>query len=57
MQVKLVYHYWDKSLIRDKVGDAICDASKANVEALPGFKPSKPVVLWIVPVDSSEYQS
>ena len=24
---------------------------------LPGFKPSKPVVLWSFPVDSSEYQN
>ena len=33
------------------------DASKPIVEALPGFKPSKPVVFCgLFPVDSSEYQ-
>ena len=46
-----------KVLSETKVGDTICDASKPNVEALPGFKPSKPVVFCgLFPVDSSEYQ-
>ena len=33
-----------KVLSETKVGDTICDASKPPVNALPGFKPSKPVV-------------
>ena len=33
-----------KVLSETKVGDTICDASKPIVKALPGFKPSKPVV-------------
>ena len=46
-----------KSLSETKVGDTICDATKPKVEALPGFKPSKPVVFCgLFPVDSSEYQ-
>ena len=46
-----------KVLSETKVGDTICDASKTLVEALPGFKPSKPVVFCgLFPVDSSEYQ-
>ena len=46
-----------KILSETKVGDTICDASKPAQEALPGFKPSKPVVFCgLFPVDSSEYQ-
>ncbi|WP_415323499.1 translation elongation factor 4 [Candidatus Pelagibacter sp. Uisw_127] len=46
-----------KILSETKVGDTICDASKPLLEALPGFKPSKPVVFCgLFPVDSSEYQ-
>jgi GTP-binding protein LepA len=46
-----------KILSETKVGDTICDASKPLREALPGFKPSKPVVFCgLFPVDSSEYQ-
>ena len=46
-----------KVLSDTKVGDTICDASKPLKEALPGFKPSKPVVFCgLFPVDSSEYQ-
>jgi len=46
-----------KVLKETKVGDTICDASKPLQEALPGFKPSKPVVFCgLFPVDSSEYQ-
>ena len=46
-----------KVLSETKVGDTICDASKPAEEALPGFKPSKPVVFCgLFPVDSSEYQ-
>ena len=46
-----------KILSETKVGDTICDASKPHQEALPGFKPSKPVVFCgLFPVDSSEYQ-
>jgi GTP-binding protein LepA len=46
-----------KVLSETKVGDTICDASKPPQEALPGFKPSKPVVFCgLFPVDSSEYQ-
>jgi len=34
----------------------ICDAAKPLKEALPGFKPSKPVVFWgLFTVVSSEY--
>ncbi len=46
-----------KILSETKVGDTICDASNPLEEALPGFKPSKPVVFCgLFPVDSSEYQ-
>ena len=46
-----------KILSETKVGDTICDANKPLKEALPGFKPSKPVVFCgLFPVDSSEYQ-
>jgi GTP-binding protein LepA len=46
-----------KILSETKVGDTICDANKPIQEALPGFKPSKPVVFCgLFPVDSSEYQ-
>jgi len=46
-----------KTLSDTKVGDTICDVSSPNVEPLPGFKPSKPVVFCgLFPVDSSEYQ-
>jgi len=46
-----------KNLSETKVGDTICDANKPLKEALPGFKPSKPVVFCgLFPVDSSEYQ-
>ena len=46
-----------KILSETKVGDTICDAAKPLIEALPGFKPSKPVVFCgLFPVDSSEYQ-
>ncbi len=46
-----------KVLSETKVGDTICDALKPPVNALPGFKPSKPVVFCgLFPVDSSEYQ-
>ncbi|MDB4070226.1 translation elongation factor 4 [Candidatus Pelagibacter sp.] len=46
-----------KILSETKVGDTICDATKPIQEALPGFKPSKPVVFCgLFPVDSSEYQ-
>ena len=46
-----------KNLSDTKVGDTICDATKPQIEALPGFKPSKPVVFCgLFPVDSSEYQ-
>ena len=46
-----------KNLSETKVGDTICDATKPLNEALPGFKPSKPVVFCgLFPVDSSEYQ-
>ena len=46
-----------KILSETKVGDTICDSSKPLQEALPGFKPSKPVVFCgLFPVDSSEYQ-
>jgi len=46
-----------KNLSDTKVGDTICDASKPLIVALPGFKPSKPVVFCgLFPVDSSEYQ-
>ena len=46
-----------KNLSETKVGDTICDASKPLQKALPGFKPSKPVVFCgLFPVDSSEYQ-
>jgi len=46
-----------KNLSDTKVGDTICDANKPLKKALPGFKPSKPVVFCgLFPVDSSEYQ-
>jgi GTP-binding protein LepA len=46
-----------KVLSETKVGDTICDAKNPIQEALPGFKPSKPVVFCgLFPVDSSEYQ-
>ncbi len=46
-----------KVLSETKVGDTICDAANPLKEALPGFKPSKPVVFCgLFPVDSSEYQ-
>ena len=46
-----------KNLSETKVGDTICDANKPIQKALPGFKPSKPVVFCgLFPVDSSEYQ-
>ncbi len=46
-----------KNLSDTKVGDTICDAIKPIKNALPGFKPSKPVVFCgLFPVDSSEYQ-
>ena len=46
-----------KVLSDTKVGDTICDSNNILKEALPGFKPSKPVVFCgLFPVDSSEYQ-
>ncbi len=46
-----------KNLSETKVGDTICETSNPIIEALPGFKPSKPVVFCgLFPVDSSEYQ-
>ena len=46
-----------KNLSDTKVGDTICDPTKPIFEALPGFKPSKPVVFCgLFPVDSSDYQ-
>ena len=46
-----------KNLSETKVGDTICDAIKPLKSALPGFKPSKPVVFCgLFPVDSSDYQ-
>ena len=46
-----------KILSETKVGDTICDSNKPLKDALPGFKPSKPVVFCgLFPVDSSEYQ-
>ena len=46
-----------KNLSDTKVGDTICDANKPIEKALPGFKPSKPVVFCgLFPVDSSDYQ-
>ncbi len=46
-----------KNLSDTKVGDTICDAQNPIKKALPGFKPSKPVVFCgLFPVDSSEYQ-
>ena len=46
-----------KELSETKVGDTICDANDPLKDALPGFKPSKPVVFCgLFPVDSSEYQ-
>ena len=46
-----------KSVAETKVGDTICDLNNPLTEALPGFKPSKPLVFCgLFPVDSSEYQ-
>ena len=46
-----------KVLSETKVGDTICDSTNPIKEALPGFKPSKPVVFCgLFPIDSSEYQ-
>ena len=46
-----------KNLSDTKVGDTICDSTNPLNDALPGFKPSKPVVFCgLFPVDSSEYQ-
>ena len=46
-----------KNLSETMVGDTICDANNPLKKALPGFKPSKPVVFCgLFPVDSSEYQ-
>ncbi len=46
-----------KILSETKVGDTICDSENPLQDALPGFKPSKPVVFCgLFPVDSSEYQ-
>ena len=46
-----------KNLSDTKVGDTICDANNQLLKALPGFKPSKPVVFCgLFPVDSSDYQ-
>ena len=46
-----------KELSETKVGDTICDTLNPLHDALPGFKPSKPVVFCgLFPVDSSEYQ-
>jgi len=46
-----------KNLSDTKVGDTICETERPLKEALPGFKPSKPVVFCgLFPVDSSEYQ-
>ena len=46
-----------KNLSDTKVGDTICDVSNPLEKALPGFKPSKPVVFCgLFPVDSSDYQ-
>ena len=46
-----------KNLSETKVGDTICDGNNIINQALPGFKPSKPVVFCgLFPVDSSEYQ-
>jgi len=46
-----------KNLSDTKVGDTICETIRPLKKALPGFKPSKPVVFCgLFPVDSSEYQ-
>ena len=46
-----------KSVAETKVGDTICDLNNPLKDALPGFKPSKPLVFCgLFPVDSSEYQ-
>ena len=46
-----------KNLSDTKVGDTICESQSPIKKALPGFKPSKPVVFCgLFPVDSSEYQ-
>ena len=44
-----------KNLSDTKVGDTVCDANNPLLKALPGFKPSKPVVFCgLFPVDSSD---
>ena len=46
-----------KNLSDTKVGDTICDSLNPIDKALPGFRPSKPVVFCgLFPVDNSEYQ-
>ncbi len=46
-----------KNLSDTKVGDTICEVNNPLDKALPGFKPSKPVVFCgLFPVDSSDYQ-
>ncbi len=46
-----------KSVSETKVGDTITLSKNPITKALPGFKPSKPVVFCgLFPVDSSEYQ-
>ncbi len=46
-----------KNLSDTKVGDTICEANNPLGQALPGFKPSKPVVFCgLFPIDSSDYQ-
>ncbi len=45
-----------KNLSDTKVGDTICDANNPLEKALPGFKPSKPVVFCgLFPVDTAEF--
>ena len=45
-----------KDLSDTKVGDTITTAKNPTKEALPGFKPSKPVVFCgLFPIDSSDY--
>jgi len=45
-----------KSVSETKVGDTITLAKNPIIQALPGFKPSKPVVFCgLFPVDSSDY--
>ena len=46
-----------KSITEVEVGDTIC-LEKDNVEALPGYKPMKPMVFsGIYPIDSSKYDN